>query len=94
MLCRAYPQLCSDQRLRPYWPERLRRCPLKASKSPNAKLVSAIVTHAVQNGLIVESAGSFSNVICFPCPLVVTDAQLERGLDILESTIEFCTSQQ
>lgn len=66
----------------------------KLSKAPNAPLVSSIVNHAVQNGLIVESAGSFSNVIRFLCPLVVTDAQLERGLDILESAIEHCVAQQ
>ena len=59
----------------------------KASKKPNAALVSAIVNEAVQNGLLLESAGTYGNVIRFLCPLCVTDAQLEAGLDIYEKAI-------
>ncbi len=40
-----------------------------------------------QNGLIVESAGIYGNVIRFLCPLVVTDEQLEAGLDIFENAV-------
>lgn len=65
----------------------------KRSKTPNAKLVSDIVSYAVQHGLIVESAGTCSNVIRFLCPLVVTDAQLDSGLSILQSAIEHCISK-
>ncbi len=60
------------------------------SREPNGKLVSDIVTYCVHHGLIVESAGAYSNVIRFLCPLVVTDAQLESGLKILKSAIEAC----
>jgi 4-aminobutyrate aminotransferase/(S)-3-amino-2-methylpropionate transaminase len=60
------------------------------SKTPNGKLVSAIVDYCVHHGLIVESAGSGSNVIRFLCPLVVTDEQLICGLKILKSAIEAC----
>jgi 4-aminobutyrate aminotransferase / (S)-3-amino-2-methylpropionate transaminase / 5-aminovalerate transaminase len=62
----------------------------KKSKTPNAKLVFDIVQHAVQNGLILESAGTWSSVIRFLCPLVVTDEQLESGLTILENAIKAC----
>lgn len=62
----------------------------KKSQAPNPQLVSNIVAHAAQNGLIVENAGSYSNVIRFLCPLVVTDAQLECGLNILKASIEAC----
>lgn len=62
----------------------------KESKIPNGTLVSAIVAYCVQKGLIVESAGSGSNVIRFLCPLVVTDEQLDSGLSILKSAIEAC----
>lgn len=60
----------------------------KGSKAPNTRLVSDIVAHAAQNGLIIESAGAYANVIRFLCPLVVTDAQLDCGLKILKSAIE------
>lgn len=63
----------------------------KLSKQPNAGLVREIVDYCVHHGLIVESAGAYSNVIRFLCPLVVTDTQLESGLAILESAIEACT---
>ncbi|MDR3542204.1 MAG: aspartate aminotransferase family protein [Desulfosporosinus sp.] len=62
----------------------------KKSKNPNPKLVSDIISYATTKGLIVESAGNYSNVIRFLCPLVVTDAQLECGLQILQSAIETC----
>lgn len=62
----------------------------KESKLPNTSLVAAIVDHCVHKGLIVESAGSYSNVIRFLCPLVVTEEQLTIGLEILESAIKEC----
>jgi len=62
----------------------------KKSKKPNAELVNAIVDEAVQNGLLLESAGTYGNVIRFLCPLCVTDAQLEAGLDIYEKALEKC----
>ncbi|WP_027399575.1 aspartate aminotransferase family protein [Anaerovorax odorimutans] len=62
----------------------------KAGKEPNADLVNAIVQEAVQNGLLLESAGTYGNVIRFLCPLCVTDAQIEAGLEIFEKAIVKC----
>ncbi|MDD4565120.1 MAG: aspartate aminotransferase family protein [Eubacteriales bacterium] len=62
----------------------------KVSRDPNAELVNAIVIEAAQNGLLLESAGTYGNVIRFLCPLCVTDAQLEAGLDIYENVIIKC----
>jgi len=62
----------------------------KKSKNPNPKLVSDIISYAASHGLVIESAGIYSNVIRFLCPLVVTDAQLESGLRIFESAIKTC----
>ena len=62
----------------------------KQSKQPDTVLVRKLVDYCIHHGLIVESAGAYSNVIRFLCPLVVTDAQLESGLAILESAIESC----
>ena len=61
----------------------------KATKEPNAKLVTDIVNKAVQKGLLLEAAGP-GNVIRFLCPLCVTDAQLVAGLDIFEETLKEC----
>lgn len=65
----------------------------KQSKEPNPKLVSNIIAYAAANGLLIESAGIYSNVIRFLCPLVVTDAQLDSGLGILQSAIETCRTK-
>lgn len=62
----------------------------KASKNPNADLVNAIVNEAVQHGLLLESAGTYGNVIRFLCPLCATDAQIEAGLEIFEKAIVAC----
>lgn len=59
----------------------------QASKTPNPALVKSLVQECAQNGLIVESAGIHGNVIRFLAPLVITDEQLEAGLDIMEKAI-------
>lgn len=59
----------------------------KVSNNPDTALVGRLVQACVQRGLIIESAGTYGNVVRFLCPLVVTDAQLEAGFDILEQAI-------
>lgn len=62
----------------------------KATKEPDAKLVSDIIQYAAKHGLIMENAGTYGNVIRFLAPLVMTDAQLEAGLQIYEEAIKNC----
>lgn len=62
----------------------------KASKQPDAKLVSDIIQYSAKHGLIMENAGTYGNVIRFLGPLVMTDEQLEAGLKIYEEAIEAC----
>lgn len=59
----------------------------KVSKEPDAALTGAIISECVNNGLMVEGAGTYGNVIRFLAPLVMTDEQLEVGLDIFEKAI-------
>lgn len=54
---------------------------------PATALVGAIVEACVQHGLLVIPAAAHGNVIRILCPLVITDDQLQRGLDILERQI-------
>lgn len=63
----------------------------KATKEPAGELTGKIVKECAQNGLLVEGAGKFGNVIRFLAPLVITDAQLNAGLDILEAAIAKCS---
>lgn len=63
----------------------------KESKTPDAALTAAIVKECAQNALLVESAGTYGNVIRFLAPLVITDEQLEAGLDIFEAAVKKCS---
>jgi len=60
----------------------------RKSKNANSAIVNGIVAEAVKNGLLLESAGTYGNVIRFLCPLCVTDAQLDAGLEIYEAAIK------
>jgi 4-aminobutyrate aminotransferase / (S)-3-amino-2-methylpropionate transaminase / 5-aminovalerate transaminase len=46
-----------------------------------------ILEECYQNGLVALNAGTRGNVIRILVPLVITDAQLEKGLDILDAAI-------
>lgn len=54
---------------------------------PDSELCSQIIQGCAANGLILLSAGTFKNVIRILSPLVITDEQLNNGLDILEQEI-------
>ncbi len=56
----------------------------RTSKEPAAAETKAIIQECYKNGLIILSAGVFSNVIRLLMPLVITDDQLQAGLDVLE----------
>jgi len=60
----------------------------RKSKNANSEIVTGIIAEAVKNGLLLESAGTYGNVIRFLCPLCVTDAQLDAGLEIYEAAIK------
>lgn len=62
----------------------------KASKEPAAEFTKAVIDECAQNGLLVEGAGTYGNVIRFLAPLVITDEQLEKGLEIMEAAIVKC----
>ncbi len=54
---------------------------------PNTELCGAVVKSCAEKGLIILSAGTYKNVIRILSPLVISDEQLNEGLDILEKEI-------
>ncbi len=62
----------------------------QATKEPDAALTKNLVLECAQNGLMIESAGTYGNVIRFLAPLVITDEQLEAGLQIMEAALVKC----
>ena len=60
----------------------------KKSKNPNGEIVAKIVQNAVRKGLMLENCGTYGQVIRFLAPLVMTDEQLDAGLEIFEEAIK------
>jgi 4-aminobutyrate aminotransferase/(S)-3-amino-2-methylpropionate transaminase len=58
------------------------------TKEPAKELTNQIIKESNKRGLLIFSAGIYSNVIRLLMPLVITDEQLEEGLNILENSIE------
>lgn len=63
------------------------------SKEPDAVLTADIIRTCSSMGLLVEGAGTYNNVIRFLAPLVMTDEQLEAGLDIFEAAVAKCVNK-
>src|SRR5689334_8460130 len=57
-------------------------------RDPAAEETKQIVQYCYEHGLIVLSAGSYSNVIRALVPLVASDAQMDEGLDVLEAALQ------
>lgn len=55
----------------------------KKSKEPAPSATKALVKFCLDRGLIILACGTYGNVIRFLMPLVITDAQLQKGLDIV-----------
>lgn len=60
----------------------------KESKKPDSTIVLNIINEAAQNGLMIENAGVYGNVIRFLAPLLISDEQLEVGFKIFEDAIK------
>ena len=59
----------------------------RATKAPAAALTSATVSAARERGLVLLSCGLYSNVIRILVPLVIEDADLDRGLEVVEEAL-------
>ncbi len=58
------------------------------TKEPADGMTAEIIRLCASKGLLVEGAGTYHNVIRFLAPLVITEEQLEAGLDIFEEAIQ------
>jgi 4-aminobutyrate aminotransferase / (S)-3-amino-2-methylpropionate transaminase / 5-aminovalerate transaminase len=60
----------------------------REKKTPAADETKKLVRRCYEKGLVLISCGQFGNVIRTLMPLVITDEQLDRGFDILASTLQ------
>ncbi|SNS98563.1 4-aminobutyrate aminotransferase apoenzyme [Anaerovirgula multivorans] len=60
----------------------------KKTKEPYPEIIKRITEYALQKGVIFINAGIYSNVLRFLPPLVMTEEQVEDGMNVLEKAIE------
>jgi len=56
-----------------------------ATREPAADETKRLAQYCYENGLITITAGTYGNVMRILVPLVVSDAQFDEGLDVLEA---------
>jgi diaminobutyrate-2-oxoglutarate transaminase len=59
----------------------------------SGELAGKITRNAFQKGLMIETSGADDQVVKFLCPLITSDENLARGIDIVEQAVkEVCAS--
>lgn len=58
------------------------------TREPDKELTGQLQKECYRNGLVTMGAGVYSNVLRFLVPLVVTDEQLQEGLDVIETSLK------
>src|SRR5271169_6883799 len=59
----------------------------KATRQPADEETKQVSQYCYQHGLVTITAGSYSNVIRLLMPLVITDAQMDEAMDVLEAAL-------
>lgn len=60
----------------------------------NGDIAGKITSAAFKQGLIIETSGADDHVVKFLCPLIISDENLKRGVDIVEQAIkEVCARE-
>ena len=55
----------------------------RETKEPDRSTLGTLIGEAMQHGVVAVSCGMYHNVLRHLMPLVITDAELEEGLDVL-----------
>jgi 4-aminobutyrate aminotransferase / (S)-3-amino-2-methylpropionate transaminase / 5-aminovalerate transaminase len=59
----------------------------RRTKEPDKERTDRVIRKACEGGLLLVGAGTYGNVVRTLMPLVVTDAELTEGLDVLEKAL-------
>ena len=60
----------------------------RGTLEPDSDGTKKLMAYCHQNGVVIMSAGSHGNVIRFLLPLVISDGDLEEGLNVVEKGLE------
>ena len=61
---------------------------MQAFELTSADATKALIIHCYEHGLILVTAGTYSNVVRILMPLVVTDGQMDEALAVMETALE------
>jgi len=59
----------------------------KTTREPADEETKQVSQYCYEHGLVLITAGSYGNVIRLLMPLVVTDAQMDEAMDVLEAAL-------
>lgn len=60
----------------------------RTTKEPDKELTNRIIKRCCESGVILIAAGTYGNIIRTLMPLVITDEQLEEGLEVIGHALE------
>ncbi len=61
----------------------------RSTKEPAKREAAAVVARCHGDGVLVLKAGTYDNVVRLLAPLVISDEDLQRGLDVLAESLEW-----
>jgi 4-aminobutyrate aminotransferase/(S)-3-amino-2-methylpropionate transaminase len=61
------------------------------SREPAKEETAAIIRYCYEHGVLAISAGTYGNVVRLLVPLIISDADFDEGLDVLEAAFESVT---
>ena len=60
----------------------------RGTKEPDKERTDRVIRKACESGLLLVGAGTYGNVVRTLMPLVISDAELTEGLDVLENALQ------
>jgi len=60
----------------------------RTSRRPSKETFTTVAARCLERGVILLGSGTYGNVMRFLFPLVITEAQLDEGLDVIEGVLE------
>jgi 4-aminobutyrate aminotransferase/(S)-3-amino-2-methylpropionate transaminase len=59
----------------------------KTTREPASDETAQIAQYCYEHGVVLITAGSYSNVIRLLMPLVITEGQMDEAMDVLEAAL-------
>jgi len=66
----------------------------KTTREPADEETKQVSQYCYEHGLVLITAGSYGNVIRLLMPLVVTDAQMDEAMDVLEAALAYVAEKK